>query len=128
MDMVVDWSPEQKEFFLLQQFTAQHLHYQEHYPNAYYGLILKEHEIIGRLYLNDHEGEVRIIDIALLPAFRNQGIGSSILFYLQDKAKAENKSISIHVEGFNPALNWYQRMGFIKIDEHGIYHFMRWKP
>ena len=38
------------------------------------------------------------------------------------------KRVSIHVEMFNPALALHERLGFRKLKEHGVYHFMEWAP
>jgi hypothetical protein len=38
------------------------------------------------------------------------------------------KRVSIHVEMFNPALALYERLGFRKQREIGVYHFMEWSP
>jgi hypothetical protein len=36
--------------------------------------------------------------------------------------------VRIHVEQVSPALRLYERLGFSKIDEHGIYDLMEWSP
>jgi predicted GNAT family acetyltransferase len=36
------------------------------------------------------------------------------------------KRAGIHVETFNPALALYERLGFRKLREHGVHHFMEW--
>ena len=72
-----EWPQEQIEAFLLQQFEAQHAYYQEHYPSSDFDLILSssKKKLSGRLYLDERYDEFRIIDIALLPEARGQGIG-----------------------------------------------------
>ena len=44
------------------------------------------------------------------------------------QAEAIGKRVTIHVEMFNPALKLYERLGFEKKGEHGVYHFMEWAP
>jgi len=34
--------------------------------------------------------------------------------------------VTIHVEQFNPALGWYQRLGFVPVEDRGVYVLMRW--
>ena len=41
---------------------------------------------------------------------------------------SDGKRVSIHVEMFDPALQLYQRLGFRKLGEHGVYNFMEWSP
>ena len=40
-----------------------------------------------------------------------------------------DKTVTIHVESSNPALQLYQRLGFQKIGEfNSFYYLMEWKP
>ncbi len=120
----VPWTEEQKEAFLHMQFTAQHGYYQEHYAAASFDLILCDGKYAGRLYVDRRARELRIVDIALLPAYRNRGIGSRLLSDLIAEASAAGKPVTIHVEHNNPALRLYQRLGFRQVDTSGIYLLM----
>jgi GNAT superfamily N-acetyltransferase len=126
-----DWTEEQKQFFIEQQFFAQHEYYQKNYIGAKFYIIEKENVTIGRLYIDfffEKKG-FRIIDITLLPEWRKKDIGSSILNEIIKKASKSEMKVSIHVESFNPAMNLYKRLGFIKISEtNGVYHLMEWSP
>ncbi|MCA9733421.1 MAG: GNAT family N-acetyltransferase [Deferribacteres bacterium] len=124
----VPWTSEQKHEFLRQQFKAQHDHYQKHFSDAQFMLILANDEPIGRLYRDDRENEIRLIDIALLPAFRGQGIGEKMLRDILAEGKRRDVLVRIHVEQNNPALRLYSRLGFQAIEEQGIYYLMEWAP
>jgi ribosomal protein S18 acetylase RimI-like enzyme len=82
----------------------------------------------GRLYVHRREREIRLMDIALLPEFRGSGLGTALLSGLFAEAAAAGKTVTIHVEMYNPALRLYERLGFKKIGEHGVYHLMEWTP
>jgi ribosomal protein S18 acetylase RimI-like enzyme len=132
----VDWSDDQKRDFLQQQFQAQHHHYQEHFSDAEFLVIEKRKpgvepcdswQRIGRIYLDEREDEIRLIDIALMPAHRNAGLGSQFLQALLRIAKGRDLAVRLHVEQFNPAAAWYRRYGFELIEERGIYLFMEWR-
>jgi len=123
---VVDWTEPQKDAFLRSQFNAQHQAYQETYRGADFLIILQHDSPVGRLYVARWEREIRIVDIALLPEYRNAGIGSAIVKDLLDEGARCGKRVSIHVEMFNPALTLYERLGFRKLREFGVYHFMEW--
>lgn len=44
-------------------------------------------------------------------------------------AEAAGKTLTIHVEQFNPASHLYERLGFKIIKEtHGVYLLMEWTP
>ena len=124
----VDWDARQKDDFLHMQFEAQHSHYTEHFPDADFQLVLKGDEAIGRLYVDRRSDEIRIIDIALLPEFQREGTGSGLLEALLDEARQFDLPLRIHVEKFNPALGWYDRLGFRQIEDKGVYLFMEWTP
>jgi len=122
------WSAEQQAAFLGQQFEAQHHHYQTHYADAAFLVILLNDRPIGRLYVARWPDEIRIIDIALLPEYRNAGIGSHLLRDLLDEAAQAGKPLRIHVEKFNRALSLYERLGFTPIADRDVYWFMEWSP
>ena len=128
LDKGTNWNDEQKRHFIDQQFSVQHEYYQKNFSDAKFYIIEKEEVAIGRLYIDFSENEpVRIIDITILPEWRNKNIGSSILNEILKKAGSNNLNVSIHVEAFNPAMNLYKRLGFRKVSEtNGIYHLMEW--
>jgi len=117
----VDWSDEQKNKFLLMQFEAQHRYYQQVYGDDDFLLILLNDVAIGRFYVGHWKDEIRIIDISLLPQFRDCGIGTKILGDIIEQAKRQHKFVSIHVEKNNPALRLYQRLGFVAVTDTGVY-------
>ena len=123
----VQWTDEEKAAFLWQQFTLQqHQYYQEHYDGATFDVILRDATPVGRLYVARWPNEIRIIDIALLPAHRKSGIGTALLNELLAEGTATGKRVTIHVERFNPAMRLYQRLGFSEVFDRGVYAMMEW--
>lgn len=122
------WSSEQVEAFLRMQFHAQDMHYRKHFPNSTFEIVLLSDLPIGRLYLDRQSRELVILDIALLPTHRGRGIGTKILTDLLAAAAASSQCVKIHVEVYNPARHLYDRLGFVKIGDAGVYHEMRWPP
>jgi ribosomal protein S18 acetylase RimI-like enzyme len=125
---VTDWSDAQKAEFCRMQFTAQDTHYRQHYPTAGYQVIESSGIPVGRLYVDRWKREIRIMDIALLPEHRGKGIGTRLLLDLQREAAGLEKKLSIHVERMNPALGLYERLGFLRIEDKGVYFLMEWSP
>lgn len=125
---VTGWTSEQIDAFLKQQFEAQTDHYRKHYSVDDFMILQAGGESIGRLYLEERADELRIIDIALMPDQRGLGLGASILTDIIDYASQQEKCVRIHVEQNNPAQSLYQRLGFTKIEEHGVYHLMERAP
>jgi len=124
---LLDWSDEQKSEFLAMQFRAQSDFYTQQFKQASFDVIEREGNAIGRLYVDRRPDEIRIIDIALMPAYRGKGIGGGIMHALLDEAAEENKSVTIHVEHNNPAMHLYRRLGFRHLSDEGVYYLMEWR-
>ncbi len=125
---VTDWSAEQKEAFLTQQFEAQHHHYQTYYAGASFDIVRGDGEPIGRLYVSRWEREIRVVDVALVPEARGRGVGGALLRDLLAEGKRTGRTVSVHVERFNPAQRLYRRLGFREVEENGPYFLMEWRP
>ena len=125
---VVPWSEEEKASFLRMQFEAQHKYYQAVFPGAEFLMIERRGKPVGRLYLDRRDDEHRLIDIALFPEHRGKGLGGKLMRGVLDEAGAAGKKVRIHVERNNPAMRLYIRLGFVRIEDQGVYHLMEWSP
>ncbi|WP_404392370.1 GNAT family N-acetyltransferase [Pseudoalteromonas phenolica] len=123
------FTPQQKQLFFTQQFEAQHSHYMKNYCTDDFNIIEVAGQPIGRLYLDHWRTETRIVDIALLPEFRANGIGGFLLKKVITEAHKNNKPVSIHVEKFNPARKLYEKLGFkFKSEFNEVYILLECKP
>lgn len=118
---VPGWSDDQRRAFLHTQAELQRQHYERHYPTADFLIIQQVGRPIGRLCVHREPSEVRIVDIALLPAWHGQGIGSRLLHDILAQADALGQSCSLSVEHGSPALRLYQRLGFQPGTDNGLY-------
>lgn len=125
---LVPWTEEQRQAFVRSQFTAQQDHYAKTYPAASHDIIVSDGRQVGRLYVARLDHEIRIIDITLLPAERNAGIGSYLVKQLLDEANRTGKVVRIYVEEFNPSLRLFERLGFAPSEQHGIHLLLQWNP
>lgn len=116
----------QKRQFLDQQFGAQSQHYQLHYPTCERNIIEKDGQAVGRLLVDEWRDQIRLVDIALMPEWRRSGIGTMLVREVLERGAKAGKDVTIHVEGFNPALRLYERLGFAHVDTNGVYYLMRW--
>jgi len=124
----VEWPSAQKDAFVRMQFEAQHAHYQQHYPNAQFDVVLYDAKPIGRMYVDRHPKEIRLMEVTLVQAIRGRGLGTTLMRWLMDEAAQTDKILTLHVEEFNPAYRLYQRLGFKPLEQRGVYMFMEWKP
>ncbi len=78
--------------------------------------VLRIIEIDGAIagyYRTDMSPEcLRIVDIALAPAYRGRGFGSHTLGLLTEEARALSLPVRLSVARTNPAVRLYQRLGF----------------
>ena len=123
---MLPWTAEQKKEFLDWQFEAQTKYYFDMYDDEDFMVVDLDGSPIGRLYLVRSEKEIEIIDIALMPELRRQGLGRQLLQEVLDEAARDGKVVTIYVEHFNPARHLYDRLGFQHIDTNGVYHIMKW--
>jgi ribosomal protein S18 acetylase RimI-like enzyme len=124
----VEWPPGAREAFLEMQFAAQDHEYRRANPEGSFDVIEIDSCPAGRLYVDRRPGDLRIVDIALLPAYRGRGIGADLIAGLQQEAAAEGRIVSIHVEVHNPAAQLYERLGFAVAADLGVYRRMEWTP
>jgi ribosomal protein S18 acetylase RimI-like enzyme len=124
----VPWTPDQTEEFLRSQFELQHREYHRNHPDASFEVLLVDGAEAGRLYVRRTDDEVHVLDIALLPEFRDRGIGTALLHELMDEAAGAGRVASIYVEQTNRALSLYRRLGFEPVADQGIYMLMEWRP
>lgn len=122
--ILIDWSDEQKVAFLESQFDYQRRHYRNAYWDAEFNVVQLDGQDVGRLYLHRGIKDLRIVDVGVLPAFRNQGVGTQLLKGVLAEGDATDKTVSIHVEVFNPAQHLYRRLGFRDVHQDGPYIYM----
>ena len=122
---LVPWDEEQKLAFVRSQFAAQYAQYNERFPDAEYNVILYRGSPAGRLWIGRTPDQIRLLDIAILPEFQNQGIGAVVLKSLL--AESEQRGLPLRHMVFklnDAALRFYERFGFSQIDDVGAYIHM----
>ncbi|MDE2595706.1 MAG: GNAT family N-acetyltransferase [Sphingomonadales bacterium] len=126
--IVPDWDEGVKAAFIAQQFAAQRHHYRGTIENCAFDVIERNGTLIGRLYTQERQTQLHIVDIALVAGERGQGLGQALLEGLIAEAGRAGKAVGIFVEGFNPARRLYDRLGFQPIGEQGVYLEMERLP
>lgn len=124
-----EWQEGQREAFLKWQFDLQRREYDARFPDARYYLILIDSQAAGRIWIGQDPEQIRLLDIALLPEFQNRGAGTILLRELIDEAGSAGKPLRHMVFVLNnDAHRFYERLGFVMIDDLGAYKHMEWKP
>lgn len=122
------WSTQEKEEFLSMQYRFQAQAYRMNYPGADYCVIWMDKRRAGRLIVARTNDAIILVDISLLPAFRNQGIGTYVLKALQHKGEVCFKPVVLCVLVSNPARMLYERLGFRITQQSDLYFNMEWHP
>lgn len=122
------WPESVRQQFLDSQFSLQHHHFVTHYAAAGFYVVKHDGNDVGRLYLLRQPSYFLIVDIALLPDSRHQGLGSALLAWVKAlTAESGAQGIDLHVDQRNPdAQRLYTRQGFAVTKQNGPYIGMRW--
>jgi ribosomal protein S18 acetylase RimI-like enzyme len=123
-----EWQEGQKEMFVLWQFRLQRGEYDARFPDAEYFVILIDQQPAGRIWVGRDDQQIRLLDIALLPEFQNRGAGTALIRRLTGEARRTNKALRHMVFMLNDdAKRFYERLGFVTIDDLGAYQHMEWR-
>ena len=120
------WDEKRISEFLEMQHEAQQRFFDSEYKGANDQIILREDTPLGRLMVDRREHEIRCIDVALLPEYRNAGIGTLLLRQLQEEANRGRKPLRVQIIRFNRAVNLLERLGFARTSETGTHFQMEW--
>lgn len=124
----VEWAEGQREVFVRWQFDLQRREYDARFPDARYQLILIDGEPAGRIWIGADEEQIRLLDIALLPQFQKRGAGTVLLGELIKEATHAGKMLRHMVLVLNDnAHRFYERLGFVVIEDVGAYKHMEWR-
>jgi GNAT superfamily N-acetyltransferase len=125
----VEWAEGQKEIFVRWQFDLQRREYDARFPDARYQLILIDGQPAGRIWIGEDEEQIRLLDIALLPQFQKRGAGTLLLRELMKEAANARKLLRHMVFVLNnDAHRFYERLGFVVVEDLGAYKHMEYKP
>ena len=125
----VEWEEGQKELFLRWQFNLQRGEYESRFPDASYHVVLVDQQPGGRIWVGTDEEQIRLLDIALLPNSQNRGVGTALLRRLMQEASRSGKALRHMVFVLNDnATRFYERLGFVIIEDLGAYKHMEWRP
>jgi GNAT superfamily N-acetyltransferase len=124
----VEWQDGQKEAFVKWQFDLQRREYDTRFPDAEYYVILIDDCPAGRIWIGRDAEQIRLLDIALLREFQNRGAGTVLLRRLIQEARGAGKPLRHMVFVLNnDAHRFYERLGFVIIEDLGAYKHMEWK-
>jgi ribosomal protein S18 acetylase RimI-like enzyme len=116
--------PEVFDGFVGMQFRAESMSIRLDHPCAEHTIVVVDDSAAGRLIVDESGDQIKVIDLALLPEYRGQGIGTSLLRGVLDRADRMGRAIVLHVEKQSRAVRLYERLGFLISAEAGLYFEM----
>ena len=122
------WNAATREAFVKMQFNAMRQGYASMFPHGSFNVILLNQQPVGRMVISRGDIEFRVVDMALLQAFRGRGIGTLLLGELLAEAARAGKPVRLHVLKMSRATRLYERLGFLRVGEEGFYDHMEWRP
>jgi GNAT superfamily N-acetyltransferase len=109
------------------QFDAQVSHVDAFFPHATHSVVLLGAEAIGQLIVDRSTDEIRVVEIALLPAFRHLGIGTVLVRSLFEEADAKHLPVRCHVVQDDDARGFWEHVGFLEQGLDGVHVAMERK-
>ena len=117
------------EAVIAQQFQVQENGMGEHFPGALHYVIEKLDTPIGALSADFGPNEIRVLDLAFIPAARGQGFGRAVLHGVQRAAQQVCCPVATVVWASNPhARQHYLALGFRLEEETPAAQRLVWYP
>ena len=102
-------------------YRAQSMSIRLEHPDAERKIVLVQQAPVGRLIIDASGNYIEVIDVALLPEYRNCGLGTSVLNSVLAQADRLGRAIRLHVEKQSRALRLFERLGFVISGDVGMY-------
>lgn len=120
-------TPQQRSFLRLQaQNREAHLGRTHHHLDSQ--TVCIDGFAAGRLLVDRDEHRFQVVDICLLPAYRNQGIGTGLLLDLLDQASLQQVVVCVDVLKDGRELGLCERLGFGERLDLDTRWRLTWRP
>lgn len=121
-------SPSEQERIRETEYDLQRQTIEAVFPTARAEIIEVDGEPAGELIVDHGRDRIRLIDIALLPRYRGEGIGGDLVRSLCDEAAARRLPLELAVATENVAARrLYDRLGFRETSADSLFVEMVWR-
>lgn len=107
-----------------QQACAQEQSYRQQFSRAVQRIMEHQGVPMGRLLMQSEGEAIRLIDIAIAPAWQRRGIGRAVVGLLLEQSAG--RAVQLHVMSHSPARRLYERFGFRVISVRTPYLMMEY--
>ena len=87
--------------------------FRDNFTTEDYQIVEYQNQTIGFIKVVTSKTDVYLAEIQITNKYRNQGIGTNIISQIIRQAKLHQQRLWLKVIKRNPAINLYQRLGFI---------------
>lgn len=120
--------PAMLDGLIAMQHRMQVAGYRNDYPDAQYQVLELDGAAVGRLVTAAVDGAVRVVDIAVMPQARGQGVAGEALRRLQAQAVGDGRAVALSVRKDNAAARrLYAALGFAVDGEDEMSLELRWR-
>ena len=98
--------------------------FRDHFSCHDYQVIEINNRIIGFMKVVWSETEIYLAEIQITKNYQKQGIGTSLIQLIIEKARENHQKLWLKVLKGNPAKQLYQRLGFTKLEESVTHEIM----
>ena len=120
------WEEDRLNEFLAMQYESYRNFLKNDHPDMQDQIVLLAGDRVGRFAVEQRPDEIRLVDVALLPAHRNRGTGTLLIQDLQQQAATAKRRLRLQVIRFNRAVGLFERLGFMRTSETGTHLQMEW--
>ncbi len=108
------------------QYRARRQGLQAAFPAALQQIILREEQAAGWMVVAPGTDEIRLVDIAVKPVFRGNGLAASCIRDLQAEAARAALPLRLSVARSSRAVDLYRRLGFEISGGDEMRYAMQW--
>jgi GNAT superfamily N-acetyltransferase len=106
--------------------TAQGRWFNDDWRGHLFEIVICDGNSCGYLSSEERPDSISVREIVLAPEFQGQGIGTSILKEIIERASGSGRPILLRTQHQNRALNLYLRLGFREIQKTDTHTYLEW--
>jgi ribosomal protein S18 acetylase RimI-like enzyme len=80
------------------------------------------------MVVNRDELKLHLVDLTVLPEFRNRGIGTQLIKRVINEARASQRCVQLEAQKGGRPRGLYHRLGFRMFEDTELFEFWEWKP
>jgi ribosomal protein S18 acetylase RimI-like enzyme len=102
-------------------------YFQESWHAAVFAIVLCDNVPCGYLCVEDRPADLHVREIVILPGYQGQGIGSTLLRDVIERARQRDVPVRLGTHHVNRAANLYRRLGFREIGRTETHLLFEWR-